>query len=74
VHLELAQQQLDDARRYMDEGNAEKAQWLLVRADADARLATALAHEARARQAADEVSARVRDLNGATHASPGDAP
>lgn len=72
VHLELAEHQLAQARRYIDDGEQEKALSLLMRADADARLAQALAHEAKARQAADEVAARVRDLAGRAHASAGE--
>jgi hypothetical protein len=71
VHLELAQRQLAQARRYVDDGDLEEAQWMLIRADSDARLALALAREARAREAADEVATRVRDLSSTTHASPG---
>jgi len=63
VHLELAQRQLDRARRYIDQGDANDARWMLVRADADAHLALALTREARSREAAEEMAARVRDLS-----------
>ncbi len=74
VHLELAEHQLAQARRYIDDGDREKAGWMLMRAEADARLAQALAQEARARQVADQMAARVRDLASGTHASAGDPP
>ena len=71
VHLELAERQLDRARRYIDEGDDNDARWMLVRADADAHLALALARETRTREAAEEMAARVRDLSASQHASPG---
>jgi len=69
VHLELAQRQLDRALRYMDEGDPNNARWMLVRADADAHLALALTREARSREAAEEMAARVRDLSTSMHAA-----
>ncbi len=72
VHLELAERQLDQAHRYIDEGDDNNARWMLVRADADAHLALALTREARTREAAEEMAARVRDLSATLHAtSPG---
>jgi hypothetical protein len=72
VHLELAQRQLDQAHRYIDEGDDGNARWMLVRADADAHLALALTREARTREAAEEMAARVRDLAAKQHVtSPG---
>lgn len=69
VHLELARRQLAMALRAMNERDEHAARWLLVRADADARLALALAREARAREAAEEMAARVRDLSSRTERS-----
>jgi len=72
VHLELAQRQLDQAHRYIDERDDNNARWMLVRADADAHLALALTREARTREAAEEMAARVRDLSSNLHVtSPG---
>lgn len=72
VHLELAQRQLDRALRYIDDGDANNARWMLVRADADAHLALALTREAHSREAAEEMAARVRDLSTSLHVtSPG---
>ena len=72
VHLELAQRQLDRALRYIDDGDANNARWMLLRADADAHLALALTREAHSREAAEERAARVRDLSTSLHVtSPG---
>lgn len=74
LHLQLAQRQLDRALRSIDDGDDYDARWMLVRADADAHLALALAREARSKQAAEEMAARVRDLssNSNIHAAPPD--
>jgi hypothetical protein len=45
VHLRLAEQQLDAAKDRILDGDNEAAEWLLVRARADAELAQALALE-----------------------------
>jgi hypothetical protein len=70
VHLDLAQRQLDRARRDIAAGRANDARWMLVRADADAHLSLALTREARSREAAEEMAARVRELSTSSHASP----
>jgi hypothetical protein len=67
VHLELAQRQLDRALRYVHEGDDRNAKWMLVRADADAHLALALTREARTKEAAEEMAARVRELSVTVH-------
>ena len=59
LHLRLAEEQIVRARRLNDQGEPERAAWLLVRAEADATVADALAHEAEqesAAQAAQEKS------------------
>jgi hypothetical protein len=63
VHLDLAQGQLYRALRYIQEGDDWNARWMLVRADADAHLALALTREARTKEAAEEMAARVRELS-----------
>jgi hypothetical protein len=68
VHLELAQRQLAKASSEIDRGDGHDARWMVVRADADAHLALALTREARTREAADEVAARVHDLASNMHA------
>ena len=70
VHLELAQHQLDRARRSIDAGDANDARGMLIRAGADAHLALALTREARGREAAEEMAARVRELSTSMHATP----
>lgn len=58
--LEAAQDNLARALRLMEQGETEQADGLLVRAEADAELASTLAREARARTDAEEVAARAR--------------
>jgi hypothetical protein len=70
AHLELAQRQLDLARRDIATGDTQAGRWMLVRADADAHLALALTREARSMEAAEEMAARVRELSTSLHASP----
>ena len=45
LHLRLAQEQTEKARRLMNDGDNEKAEYALRRAEADAELATAIARE-----------------------------
>ena len=61
VHLRLAEDQIDRARRAIEEGELEHAEWLLVRAEADAELASALSREAEKKQSADRVATSVRE-------------
>lgn len=56
LHLRLAEDQVTRARRLIDEGELEHAEWLLVRAEADANLADALAREAEQRAAVAEIT------------------
>lgn len=58
VHLRLAEDQVARARRLIEEGEHERAEWFLRRAEADAALADALAREARERTAADSEASR----------------
>jgi hypothetical protein len=62
VHLRLAEEQLVRARRLIRDGEHERAEWFLVRAEADAALADALAREADQKAAADAVANRARDI------------
>jgi hypothetical protein len=62
LHLRLAEDQVTRARRLIDEGEHERAEWLLVRAEADASVADALAREAMQKSAAEETNARARAL------------
>jgi hypothetical protein len=62
LHLRLAEDQVVRARRLIDDGEHERAAWLLVRAEADATVADALAREAEQKAAAEETSNRARVL------------
>jgi hypothetical protein len=62
LHLRLAEEQVARARRLIDEGEHERASWLLVRAEADATVADALAREAEQKNAAEDASIRARRL------------
>jgi hypothetical protein len=57
LHLQLADQQRDQAAKLMNDGDNERAAALLMRAKADAELAVALAHEQRAKVAVEEAAA-----------------
>lgn len=52
LHLSLAQEQVEKARRFMEKDENERADLTLRRAGADAELAVSLAREAAARDAA----------------------
>jgi hypothetical protein len=61
LHLKLAKEQIDQAKQRMTDGDNERAEFLLLRADSDAELAVALAREdstkAEAVKARNEVKA-----------------
>ncbi|WP_438002078.1 DUF4398 domain-containing protein [Sorangium sp. So ce185] len=59
VHLRLAREQVERARRLSAEGVADRARRMLLRAQADAELAMALAREARAQARAREAVGEV---------------
>ena len=63
LHLAMAEDQLNQAKRLMNDGDNEKAAWLLARAQSDADLAVALAREADTRAAADNVSAQIKQVS-----------
>jgi len=52
LHLKLAQEQIDQAKQLVNDGDNKRADFVLMRADADAELAVSLAREATARQQA----------------------
>jgi hypothetical protein len=60
LHLQMAEDQLNQAKRMIQDGDNDKASWILSRAQADADLAVGLAREAQERAAADQVAAQVR--------------
>lgn len=61
-HLRLAEDQLARARRLIEDGEHERAQWMLLRAEEDASVAMALAREAAQKNAASAVATRAREL------------
>ena len=69
IHLRLAEDQIARARRAIEEGELEHAEWLLVRAEADAELASALSREADTKQSADRVATSVREAAAAAGAA-----
>jgi len=64
LHLKLAQEQLDQAKQLIADGDTKRAEFVLLRADSDAELAVALAREASARAEAQTVQEQLRALKG----------
>ena len=62
LHLKLAQEQIDKAKRYMEEEQNERADFALRRAQADAELAISLARENDMTTKAKAAQARVEKL------------
>jgi hypothetical protein len=56
LHLKLAQEELAQAKSLMNDGNNKRADYVLIRAKADAELALALAKEASAQAAAKKAA------------------
>jgi hypothetical protein len=63
LHLRMAKDQLARARALLDDGEYEKAEWLLTRAESDAEVAIAIARETRAKQAAERAAGSVRQAS-----------
>jgi hypothetical protein len=64
LHLEQADEELARARRFLADGEHDKASWLLARSEVDAQLAIAIAKEADARARAERAQARARAVAG----------
>jgi hypothetical protein len=68
LHLKLAQEQVEQAKQMMADGNNQRAEYVLMRAEADAELAEALAREAQmkaqAQQAQEDVQKAKQRLRG----------
>lgn len=68
LHLKLAQEQVEQAKQMMADGNNERAEYVLMRAEADAELAEWLAREAQtkaqAQSAQEEVQKAKQRLRG----------
>jgi hypothetical protein len=62
LHLKLAQEQLDQAKKLMDDGDNKRAEMVLGRAEVDAELAVAEAHEGQTRAQAQDAEDQVRAL------------
>ncbi len=62
LHLQLAREELAQAKSLADKGDKDKADSMLLRAEADAELAALLSKEQTEQTAAAEAMARVRQL------------
>ena len=62
LHLQLAKESLNKATSLSEQGDEERAQSLLTRAQADAELAVALSREDSEKQQANKALERVRQL------------
>jgi hypothetical protein len=62
LHLKLAQEQLDQAKKLMDDGDNKRAEMVLGRAEVDAELAVAEAHQGQTRAQAQDAEDQVRAL------------
>ncbi|HWL88250.1 MAG TPA: DUF4398 domain-containing protein [Polyangiaceae bacterium] len=67
LHLKLAQEQVDQARQLMGDGDNKRAEFVLLRAQADAELAVALAREASARGEAQQAQDELKSLKNGDH-------
>lgn len=73
LYLQLAQEELDAATALNAQGKPEEAKSLLLRAEADAEMAVALAHADSQRKEAQEAIERVRKLQSDNPYAPGGA-
>jgi hypothetical protein len=64
LHLTLAQEQLEKGKALMRHGDNEEAAFMLQRAQADAELALAMAHENQTQIEAQRVIDRARAIGG----------
>ena len=62
LHLKYARDQYAEAQRLMEEDREERASALLLRAEADAEVALAIAREEAAKQRAEAAQQRVQSL------------
>lgn len=62
LYLQLAKEELEDAKTLADKGKKEEAVSLLLRAEADAELAVALSHEQTEKTEAAQAIEKVRQL------------
>jgi hypothetical protein len=64
LHLKLAQEQFEKAKKQMQSGDNAEASYTLLRSQADAELALAMAREEKTRSDAEQVLAKVRAVRG----------
>jgi len=62
LHLQLAKEQEEQAKKLLNQGDKKRADVLLIRSQADAELALALAREAPASAEAQRALDRVKQL------------
>ncbi|WP_394837187.1 DUF4398 domain-containing protein [Pendulispora rubella] len=62
LHLKLAQEQIDQAKALINDGDNKRAEFVLLRAEADAELAVALARESTARAEAQQALDELKSL------------
>jgi hypothetical protein len=64
LHLKLAQEEIAQAQKLMNDGDNKRADYVLTRAKADAELAVALAREAAAQQDAARLGDTLKSAQG----------
>lgn len=62
LHLKRAREQIDSAKGLIQEGESERAEWVLRRAQSDADLALSLANEEAQRKKAGEAKEELEQL------------
>ncbi len=62
LHLKLASEQIDLAKKLMADGDNKRADLVLQRANSDAELSVMLAKENSAKAAAEEAQAKVKNI------------
>lgn len=62
MHLKVANEELDMARKLIADGDNDRAEYILLRAEADANTSLTLAREAQARDAAQKTIDEVQRL------------
>jgi len=62
LHLKLATEQIDQAKKLMADGDNKRAELILQRANADAELSVMLAKEANAKTEADKAQQTVKKI------------
>ena len=74
LHLKLAQEQTDKARRLMEDGYNERAELTLKRAQADAELALSISREHETVERAQQAHAKLDELRAGSQTTQGAKP